>query len=132
MFLAGDKNDVQKEMDRLKRGQSVLDRMGDRFAELKKTLSQQDQQQVADYTEAVRDMERQLQADEAWVNRPKPVVNEPVPSEQYPSPFSDRSDSIGRARVLLNLVKLALQTDSTRVISVALFAGWTRSRRFRE
>ena len=118
MFLAGNKNDVQREMDRLKRGQSVLDRMGERFSTLKKTLSHHDQQQIADYAEAVRDMERQLQADEAWVNRPKPVVNEPPPSEQFPSPFSDRSDSIGRARILLNLTKLALQTDSTRVVSL--------------
>lgn len=118
MFLAGNKNDVQKELDRLKRGQSVLDRMGDRFGELKKSLSQNDQQQIADYTEAVRDMERQLQADEAWVNRPKPVVDEPQPSEGYPSPFSDRSDSIGRARVLLGLIRLALKTDSTRVVSL--------------
>ena len=118
MFLAGNKNDVQKELDRLNRGQSVLDRMGDRFAQLKKAASAQDQQQLADYTEAVRDMERQLQADEAWVNRPKPVVNEPSPSEQYPSPFSDRSDSIGRARVLFQLIRLALKTDSTRVVSL--------------
>ncbi len=105
-------------MNRLKRGQSVLDRMGERFGELKKTLSRHDSQQITDYAEAVRDMERQLQADEAWVNRPKPAVNEQPPTEQYPSPFADRSDSIGRARVLLNLVKLALQTDSTRVCSL--------------
>lgn len=118
MFLAGNKNDVEKEMNRLKRGQSVLDRMGDRFNELKPSLSQRDQQQVADYAEAVRDMERQLAADESWVHRPKPVVSEPMPTEGYPSPFSDRSDSIGRARVLFNLVKLALATDSTRVVSV--------------
>ncbi len=118
MFLAGNKNDVDKELDRLKRGQSVLDRMGDRFGELKKSLSQYDQQQIADYTEAVRDMERQLQADEAWVNRPKPVVDETQPTEGYPSPFSDRSDSLGRARILLNLTRLALKTDSTRVVSL--------------
>ena len=118
MFLAGSKNDVQKELERLKRGQSVLDRMGDRFAELKGTVSKRDQQQIADYTEAVRSMERQLQADEAWVNRPKPVVEEPQPSENYPSPFADRSDSIGRAKVMLNLIRLALQTDSTRVVTL--------------
>ena len=103
----------QREIERLKRGQSVLDRMGGRLSELKKTLSQHDQQQVADYTEAVRDMEKQLQADEAWVKRPKPVVKEPIPSDAI-----DRSDSIGRARLLLNLTKLALQTDSTRVVSL--------------
>ena len=33
---------------------------------------------IADYTEAVRDMERQLLANEAWVHRPKPVVDEPA------------------------------------------------------
>ena len=118
MFLAGNKNDVDREIARLRRGQSVLDKMGSRFSELNKTLSQHDRQQVSDYTDAVREMELQLQADEAWVNRPKPVVNEPPPNENYPSPFSDRSDSIGRAKVLLNLTKLALQTDSTRVVSV--------------
>lgn len=118
LFLAGNKGEVQKELDRLKRGQSVLDRMADRFAELRGTLSHHDQQQLADYTEAVRDMERQLQADEAWVHRPKPVVSEPAPNEQYPSPFVDRSDSLGRARIMLNLIRLALRTDSTRVATL--------------
>lgn len=118
MFLAGNKNDVQKELERLKRGQSVLDRMAGRFAELNKTASALDRQTLTDYTEAVRDMERQLQSDEAWVNRPKPQVDDPQPNENYPSPFADRSDSIGRARVMLELVRLALKTDSTRVVSL--------------
>lgn len=118
MFLAGSKADVQKELDRLRRGRSILDTMRERFAALEPTLGRADRQQVADYAEAVRDMERQLQADEAWVEKPKPVVDVPPPNEGYPSPFADRSDSLGRARVLLGLVKLALQTDSTRVVSL--------------
>jgi hypothetical protein len=113
MFLSGNKNDVDREMARLKRGQSVLDRIADRFTDLKKTLSHHDQQQITDYTEAVRDMEKQLLADEAWVNKPKPVVKEPVPSDA-----TDRADVIGRAKLLFNLAKLALQTDSTRVVSI--------------
>jgi hypothetical protein len=118
MFLAGNQQDVRREMERLKRGQSILDRMAERFGAIKRTASASDQQQLADYTEAVRDMERQLVADEAWVNRPKPTVDEPQPSEGYPSPFSDRSDSIGRAGVLFNLIRLALKTDSTRVVTL--------------
>jgi hypothetical protein len=39
-------------MARLKRGQSVLDRMGDRFASL--SPARGDQQQVTDYTDAAR------------------------------------------------------------------------------
>jgi len=118
MFLAGNANEVKNEIDRLKRGQSVMDRMANRLAELNKTSSSLDKQTLADYSEAVRDMERQLLADEAWVNRSKPKVDEPQPNEGYPSPFSDRSDSIGRARVMLNLVRLAIKTDSTRVVSL--------------
>ena len=113
LFLSGSANDVDNEMARLKRGQSVLDRMADRFASLKTRLSVRDQQQVTDYTDAVRDMEKQLQADEAWVTRPKPVVTEAPPPDTL-----DRSDNVGRARLLFNLTKLALQTDSTRVVTI--------------
>lgn len=113
LFLAGQKNDVDREMARLKRGQSVLDKMSERFSTLNKTLSHNDQIQIADYTEAVRDMEKQLQADEAWVTKPKPIVTEPIPSDAV-----DRSDVIGRAKLLFNLTRLALQTDSTRVVSI--------------
>ena len=112
-FLAGNAKDVAKEMDRLKRGQSVLDRMGDRFTALKQRLSVRDQQQITDYADAVRDMEKQLHADEAWVTRPKPVVSEAPPSDTL-----DRSDNVGRAKILFNLTKLALQTDSTRVVTI--------------
>ncbi|WP_439623350.1 DUF1552 domain-containing protein [Gemmata sp.] len=118
MFLAGNKGDVEQELARLRRGQSVLDRMKGRLGELNKSVSQIDRQQIADYTEAVRDLEKQLVAEEAWVNRPKPKVSEPAPTEGFPSPFSDRSDSIGRAKVLFQLARLAVQTDSTRVVTI--------------
>lgn len=113
MFLAGKPREVEAEMARIKHGQSVLDRMEGRFSSLKARLSVRDRQQVTDYTDAVRDMEKQLQADEAWVLRPKPVVSEPPPVDS-----TDRSDSVGRMRLLFNLTKLALQTDSTRVVTI--------------
>jgi hypothetical protein len=115
MFLAGSKNDIDQEIARLKRGESTLDRMGNRLVSLKGKLGAHDQQQLEDYTEAVRDMEKQLKADEAWVLRPKPVVKEPVPSDA-----ADPSDLVGRARILFKLARLALQTDSTRVVSIFL------------
>jgi hypothetical protein len=118
MFLAGNKGDVDRELARLKRGRSMLDRMKERLAELNRSVSQGDRQQIADYTEAVRELEKQLVIEEAWVNRPKPKVTEPQPNENFPSPFSDRSDSIGRAKILFQLAKLAVQTDSTRVVSI--------------
>jgi len=115
LFLAGNAKDVDKEMARLKRGRSVLDRMGERLAALKTQLSAPDQQQLADYAEAVRDMEKQLQADEAWVVRPKPIVKEPVPQDP-----DSHSDIVGSMTAMFKLIRLALQTDSTRVVSLCV------------
>src|SRR6185295_9783282 len=78
LFLAGKPKEVEMEMDRLKRGRSILDRMSSSFASLNNTLSNRDRQQVADYADAVRDMEKQLHADEEWAQRPKPEVTETI------------------------------------------------------
>jgi hypothetical protein len=118
MFLAGNKNNVNIELDRIRRGKSMLDRMQERLSSLSKSVSRLDQQQIADYAEAVRNLEKQLVAEEKWVNHPKPTVDAPQPSENFPSPFADRSNSIGRARIMMDMAKLAVQTDSTRVISI--------------
>ena len=56
LFLSGNPKEVAAETERLKSGQSVLDRMAGRFAEIEKGLSQRDRQQLSDYTEAVREM----------------------------------------------------------------------------
>ena len=118
MFLVGTKAEVEKELQRLRSGHSLLDSMKERLGDLSRTISRHDQQQIADYAEAVREMEKQLVIEEAWINRPKPTVSDPQPKEGYPSPFADLSDSIGRARVMFQMAKLAVQTDSTRVVSV--------------
>jgi hypothetical protein len=115
MFLAGSAKDVEAEIERLRRGRSVLDRLEGRFGDLGRKLSTRDRQQVEDYTEAVRELEKQLESDEAWTGRPKPVV-----AEQPPSDSTDRGDVVGRSRLMYKIVKLALQTDSTRVISLAI------------
>lgn len=115
MFLAGSPKEVQAEVLRLQSGQSILDRMGDRFTSVQKELSQRDRQQLADYSEAVREMEKQLHANEEWAVKPKPTVDEAKPND-----ITDQSDVLGRARQMLDLMKLALQTDSTRVCTLMI------------
>ena len=115
MFLAGSPQEVKAEIERLKRGKSVLDRMEHRFGDLGRKLSERDRQQVADYTEAVRELEKQLASDEEWAGKPKPATDEKPPAD-----LNERGDVIGRSRLMYKIVKLALQSDSTRVISLAV------------
>ncbi len=115
MFVTGTPQQMQAEIERLKRGRSVLDRMEERFGDLGRTLSERDRQQVADYTEAVRELEKQVQSDEGWAARPKPTIDAKPPKDS-----NERGDIVGRSRLMFNIIKLALQTDSTRVVSLAI------------
>ena len=115
LFLEGNKKQIDAEIYRLEQGKSVLDRMNQRFSSLRPKLSVRDQQQLADYTEAVREMEKQLHANREWINKPKPQVNQDKPTD-----IGDRSDVMGRARLMLQMVKLAVQTDSTRVCTLMI------------
>jgi hypothetical protein len=115
MFLAGSPQEVKAEIDRLTRGKSLLDRLEGRFGDLGRKLSARDRQQVDDYTEAVRELEKQIASDVEWAGRPKPATDEKPPADP-----TDRGDVVGRSRLMYKIVKLALQSDSTRVISLAI------------
>src|SRR5205814_2799209 len=71
-------------------------------------------QQLADYTDSVRDMEKQLHADEEWVQKPKPAAA----GESQPNDNLEKADFLGRTKIMLHLISLALRTDSTRVASL--------------
>jgi hypothetical protein len=62
-------------------------------------------------------MEKQLKADEARVTRPKPVVETP------PQDSSDRSDNVGRARLLSNQTRVADRLDARAI----LIREWTQA-----
>ena len=57
--------------------------------------------------------------DESWAKKPKPKVDVEPPKD-----IPNAADLIGRTRLLFDLTHLALQTDSTRLITIML-AGST-------
>ena len=58
-----------------------------------------------------------MQQDEAWVNRPRPQVNYTPPTDDYLT-----SRLLERTRQWYDIVHLALQTDSTRIVSLYLWS----------
>jgi hypothetical protein len=115
LFLEGEPNEVKAQQQRLRTGRSVLDTVGDQAKRLAAQASASDRRQLEEYFAAVREMEQQLSAAERWMQRPKPQV-----SASPPADISNESDLIGRMKLLFQLIPLALQTDSTRVITVLL------------
>ena len=63
---------------------------------------------------------------EEWAKKPKPKVDAKPPQD-----ITNSADLIGRTRLLFDLIHLALQTDSTRLVTHPCSAARAACRRFR-
>ena len=119
LFLEGRADEVQAQLRRLEDGRSILDDVRDQANTLRSDLGTGDRDKLDEYLTSVRELEQRLVKDEGWTKTPKPKVDVPPPTD-----IPNVADLIGRARLLFDLTHLALQTDSTRLISIML-AGST-------
>jgi Protein of unknown function (DUF1552) len=115
LFIDGTEQEVADEVSGLKRGRSILDTVSSRAKELEQSLGHLDQQKLAEYLTAVRELEQRLQQSEGWVRQPKPKVDAEPPQD-----VADRNDAIAKQRLLYDMIVLAIQTDSTRTITYQL------------
>ena len=113
MFLQGKPSEIKKQQQRLSDGKSILDELGSQAKKLKRKASSEDNHLLNDYFESVRQAETNIASAQGWMEKPKPKVNAPQPTD-----IQDRADMIGRTRLLMDLVPLIIQTDSSRVISI--------------
>ena len=115
MFVNGTEKEVAEELKNLERGRSILDTvLGDAKA-LNVTLGARDREKLDEYFTSVRELEIRLQQNKQWANRLKPKVNYKEPKD-----VPDRTDILAKQRLMYDLILLALQTDSTRVITFSL------------
>ena len=115
MFLSGKPEEIARQKQKLAEGRSVLDELLDQTRVLLKTAPAADRERLQEYFDSVRIAENDLAEAQAWIDRPKPQVEAQAPLDIF-----DQTDLIGRIRLLLNLVPLIVQTDSSRVISIVI------------
>jgi hypothetical protein len=116
MFIQGTPQEVAREVRQLRDGRSILDNLRAQARTMSEQLGAADRQRLDLFLTSIREAEQRLQQDEAWVHRPKPRVNAAMPSNDAFQP----GQLIARSRQWYDLVHLALQTDSTRVVSLSL------------
>lgn len=119
MFLDGKEGEVEIQLRGLAEGRSILDDVRDQAKTLQGELGTADRETLDEYMTSVRELERRLVVAEKWVRTPKPKVEAEPPTD-----ITNRADLIGRTRLLFDLAHLAIQTDSTRLITIML-AGAT-------
>ncbi len=115
LFVDGTPAEVQAQVRGLKRGRSILDTVMGQAKKLHGELGKRDQDKLDEYFSAVRDLEGRLVQNEEWVQKPKPKIDAKPPTD-----IQSRTDAIGKMKLLQDLVVLALQTDSTRTVTMRL------------
>jgi hypothetical protein len=115
LFLEGNAKEVQSQLHRLEDGRSILDDVRGQAASLRNQLGTNDRDRLDEYLTSVRELEQRMAVDEVWVKTPKPKVNVEPPKD-----IPNASDVLGRAKLMFDLTHLALQTDSTRLVTIML------------
>jgi hypothetical protein len=115
LFLDGKPDEVRAQVGRLADGRSILDDVRDQARTLRSKVGADDRERLDEYITSVRDLEKRLASDEAWAKKPKPKVAVAPPKD-----ITNVADLLGRTRLLFDLTHLAIQTDSTRLITIML------------
>jgi hypothetical protein len=113
LFVNDSERDRRQQTQRAREGRSIMDLVGDDARALQRQLGTGDRDRLDSYFTSVRDLEKRLAESEAWANRPKPKVDISRPVD-----IGNPNDFVGRQRLMSDMVRLALATDSSRFITL--------------
>ena len=115
MFVDGTANEVNAQVQRLKQGQSIMDTVLGEAKDFQRGLGKPDREKLDEYFTSVREVEVRMVKAQDWARRPKPKVDAKPPVD-----IASSVEVPARVRLMVDLMHLALQTDSTRFITFAL------------
>jgi len=113
LFLQGSPAEVERQIARLRDGRSLMDRFVERLHTLERKVPAHDRQRLDQFLTSVRDVEKRLHASQQWERQPKPSVAASMPEDQL-----DPTELLIRTRAIYDLTALALETDSTRLVTI--------------
>jgi len=100
---------------------SVLDDLMEEAKSVHRQISRRDQQKLDEYLSSLRQVEKMLQKQETWLEKPFPETDYALPLFDPVSP----DQSLECESIMYDLMALALSTDSTRVMTF-LVPGWSQ------
>ncbi|TWT66579.1 DUF1552 domain-containing protein [Allorhodopirellula solitaria] len=112
LFLEGNETEKAAKMRRIEDGQSVMDLVREQTRRLTRVAGKEDNRTLDQYLTSVRELEQRLVQSAQWAKHPKPDVD-----YQPPTDIDERENFSGRMRLMYDMIFLALQTDSTRLIT---------------
>ncbi len=116
LFVQGSQQEVAAQVAKLRQGRSILDSVGERARQLGREVGASDRDKLDQFYTGVRDLEKRLHKSEQWEQQPKTKV-----AMQSPQDYDEPGALIERTRVMFDLARIAIETDSTRLISIFVY-----------
>jgi hypothetical protein len=119
LFAAEDADEASRRDANFRRRGSILDYVHDQAKQMKPRISATDGQKLDEYFTSVREIENQLRRDIEWSQRPKakPSLDGLGDYSRSLTPNTPGFDYTTYQKLMYDLIALAFQTDSTRVIT---------------
>jgi hypothetical protein len=117
MFVQGDPTAVQKQLHRLKERGSILDTLLDDTKRFSRSLGSDDKARLDQYLTSVREVEERLLTAREWELKPKPATRQSPPAE-----IKDKKLFFEKFDLMLAMAQLALESDSTRIVTLMVDA----------
>jgi len=115
LFLGGRPEEVRAQARRLREGRSILDSLREQVGRVTAGLGSSDRQRLDEYFTGIRELEGRMAIAESWLHRPRPPITAAPPTDA-----ANPADVLGKTRLFFDLAHLALQSDSTRLITLML------------
>ena len=113
MFVQGDEEAVAQQVQRLERNGSILDALLDETRRFTRQLGTDDKVRLDQYVTSVREVEERLQTARAWETRQKPIPTQPPPPD-----IQDKKLFFAKFDLMLAMAQLAIESDSTRIVTL--------------
>ncbi|MEO0416257.1 MAG: DUF1552 domain-containing protein, partial [Verrucomicrobiota bacterium] len=111
LFVEGTPEEKARQRKHLADGKSILDVVLGDARSMQRVISQQDKEKLDQYFTAIRETEERLNRADSWSQTAKPEVEAEQPKQL------ESRDIVGRFRAHLDVIRLTLETDQTRVIA---------------
>lgn len=117
MFVQGSREETERRLHDLRTGGSILDAVETDMHQFASRFGKNDRQRLDQYFTSVRALEQRLLVSGEWEKRPRPKINQEPPKDP-----ASNAEFFDKYRLMLSMAKLALETDSTRIVTIMVDA----------
>ena len=117
MFVQGSREETEQRLHELKTGGSILDALETDMHQFASRFGKNDRQRLDQYFTSVRELEQRFLLSGEWEKRPRPRIDQEPPKDP-----ASNAEFFNKYRLMLSMAKLAIETDSTRIVTIMVDA----------